>query len=41
MDEGGECKLEKIIRMVDNKFKIKQKGYLNLENILELLINLI
>ena len=41
MDEGGEYKFEKVIRIVDNRFKIKWKKYLNLENTLELLANLV
>ena len=41
VDEGGEYKFKKIVKMVDNKFEIKQKGYLNLENTLKLLANLI
>ena len=40
-DKGGEYKFERIVRMVNNKFKIKWKGYLSLENTLELLANLV
>ena len=41
MDEGGKYKFKKIIRVVGGRFEVKQKGYLNLKNILKLLANLI
>ena len=41
MNKDGEYKLKKVIKMVDNKFEVKWKRYLNLKNTLKLLINLI
>ena len=41
MDKSGEYKLKKIIKMVNDKFEVKWKKYLNLKNILKLLANLI
>ena len=41
VDDSREYKFKKIIKIRGNKFEIKWKGYLNLENILELLENLI
>ena len=40
-NKGGEYKFKKIIRIMNNKFEVKWKGYPNLKNTLKLLANLI
>ena len=41
MNKSGKYKLKKIIKIINNRFKIKWKKYLNLKNTLKPLANLI